>query len=175
MRYLGVLVTILGAVLSSCDSGASCECTLTINGTTKTAKTCGEKLCFSDGSAFECSADGSKELASCNGGSGGGTATGGGSSATGGGSGGGTASGGGGGSSGPSCTGTFACGAITCNAATELCNTTFSPARCVANTTACRNRSSYCISATGVTQCQSGKRFSCNADPSTGGVTAGCQ
>ena len=185
-----LLMLTLLVEFSSCEPGAACDCTMSINGESKTAKTCGEKLCFSDGSAFECTPQGSKELSSCNSGTGGGggsgtgggsaagggTATGGGS-ASGGGTGGGTASGGGtgGGSSGPSCMGTFACGSSSCNAASELCNVTFTPPRCVANTTACRGLSSYCAAATSVSNCMSGKRFSCTADSATGGVTAGCQ
>jgi hypothetical protein len=191
MRLIPLTIPLLMFVLllefSSCEPGAACDCTMSINGESKTAKLCGEKLCFSDGTAFECTTEGSKEVSSCNSGagggggsaSGGGSATGGGTatgggSASGGGTGGGSASGGGGGS-GPSCMGTFSCGSITCNAAIEMCNTTYSPARCVANTTACKNSSSYCISATSVSNCMSGKRFSCSADSTTGGVSAGCQ
>ncbi len=176
---LSTLLSTLVIALSSCESGGACECTVTFNGTSKTAKTCGEKLCF-EGAAYECTADGSREVASCSTSTGGGSgtsATGGGSAATGGGSGGGggtISTGGGGGSSGPACSGSFACGSSTCNAASELCNVTFSPPRCVANTTACRSMSSYCIAATGVSNCMGGKRFSCTAD-SAGGVTAGCQ
>lgn len=169
---------------SACEPGASCDCTVSINGTSKTSKTCGEKLCFNDGSAFECTIEGSKEVSSCNtaSGGGGGTATGGGTgggggAATGGGTGGGSSSSGGGtgGGSGPACMGTFSCGAITCDAATQACNVTFTPARCVANTTACRTPTSYCFSATSISNCQSGKRFSCGADSVTGGVTYGCR
>lgn len=177
MRLMIPLV--LALAVSSCEPGASCDCTLTINGVTKKATRCGERLCF-DSASFECGTAGTTEVASCSS-TGGGAATGGGSaSAAGGGApvsggraGGSASSGGGGSSSGPSCSGTFSCLTTTCNAATELCNLTLK--RCVANTTACRTKDSYCISATSVTTCRSGTRFRCTADALTGGVTMGCE
>lgn len=170
-------IPLLLALLSaSCEPGASCDCMLTINGVTKRATTCGERLCF-DNAAFECGTAGTTEVASCSsaaaGGSPGGSA--GGSPATAGGRAGGTASNGGGGgsSSGPSCAGTFSCLNTTCNAATELCN--LNVKRCTSNTSACRNSQSYCLSATAVTSCRAGTRMRCSADAVTGGVTMGCE
>lgn len=172
------ILFILALVSASCEPGASCDCMLTINGVTKRATTCGERLCF-DGAAFECGTQGTTEVASCSSSSAGGSASGsgaaGGGSATAGGRAGGTASNGtgGGSNSGPSCTGRFSCLSTTCDAATELCNLTLK--RCASNTSACRNSQSYCISATSVTSCRSGTRFRCSADSVTGGVTMGCE
>lgn len=167
-------------------STEECSCRLTINGETKETTVCGGLLCFEGaGEYYRCGASGPTATTSCASTGGGGGATGGGGGTTGGGGGalggGGGATGGGGGST-ATCTGSFACGSSTCDAATQFCRvgcdqlsgaTTY---ECQAKTgTSCPSTSNFCSSYIAVTQCPAGRQATCSGDSATRGLVYGCK
>lgn len=180
-------------------SGQQCSCRMTINGETKETSMCGGLLCFENvGEYYQCGPSGSTAVSSCgstgggSGSTGGGAgSTGGGSASTGGGSGstgGGSAStGGGSGASGGgtgsnTCGGSFACGSITCDAATQYCrvgcdqlNSTTTYVCQNKTGTSCPSPTDFCISYIAITQCGSGRQATCSGDDATRGLEYGCR